>query len=76
MSSASNERIVKTPEPCGGRARVAGHRVHSALAYYFDHVEEIQQEIRSDRAFVEEFRRNHPSILDEKLGQESLKEAS
>src|SRR5258708_5662688 len=107
MAQAGNERIVQTPGTCGGRARIAGHRVrvqdivichehqgmtpdeivshiptitladvHTALAYYFDHVQEIQEEMRADRAYVEEFRRNHPSLLDEKLGREPSKEAS
>ena len=107
MVNTSNERIVKTPGTCGGRARIAGHRVrvqdiviwhehqgmtpdqivseipaitlsdvHSALAYYFDHVQEIQDEMRADEAFVEEFRGNHPSLLDAKLSKEPLKEAS
>ena len=107
MDRTSNERIVKTPGTCGGRARIAGHRVrvqdiviwhehqgmapdqivseiptltlsdvHSALAYYFDHVQEIQDEMRADETFVEEFRRNHPSLLDAKLSREPLKEAS
>ena len=49
---------------------------HSALAYYFDHVQEIQEEMRGDRAYAEEFRRNHPSILDAQLSQEPFKEAS
>lgn len=107
MEATTNARIVKTPETCGGRARIAGHRVrvqdiviwyehqgmtpdeivsqipsvtladvHGALAYYFDHVEEIQEELRADQAFAEEFRRNHPSLLDTKLGREPLQEAS
>src|SRR5438552_16666966 len=50
--------------------------VHSALAYYFDHVQEIQEDIRADRTFADEFLRNHPSLLDKKLKQEPLKEAS
>ena len=50
--------------------------VHNALAYYFDHVQEIQDEIRADDAYAEEFRRNHPSLLDAKLSREPLKEAS
>ncbi len=107
MENTSYERIVKTPGTCGGRARIAGHRVrvqdiviwheyqgmtpdqivseiptitlsdvHSALAYYFDHVQEIQDEMRADEAYVEDFRRNHPSLLDVKLRREPLKEAS
>lgn len=92
MSVVPNERIVKTPETCGGRARIAGQRirvqdiviwsehrgmtpdeivshfpsitladVHIALADYFDHVQEIQQEIRADQAYAEEMRQRHPS---------------
>jgi uncharacterized protein (DUF433 family) len=107
MAQASDERIVKTPGTCGGRARIVGHRVrvqdiviwhehqgmtpdeivshiptitladvHFALAYYFDHVQEIQTEMQADGAYAEEFRRNHPSPLEEKLGQEPLKQAS
>ena len=107
MAQAPNERIVKTPGTCGGRARIAGHRVrvqdiviwyehqgmtpdeivshiptitladvHTALAYYFDHVQEIQEEMRAAREYAEEFRRNHPSVLDTKLSQEPVKEAS
>ena len=107
MSVVPNERIVKTAETCGGRARIAGHRVrvqdvviwyeyqgmtpdeivshipaitladvHSALAYYFDHVQEIQEEIRADRDYTEEFFRKNPSMLDAKVKQEQLKEAS
>ena len=107
MEVTSNERIVKTPGTCGGRARISGHRVrvqdiviwhehqgmspdqivsqiptitlsdvHNALAYYFDHVQEIQDEMRADDAYVEEFRRNHPSLLDDKLRREPFKEAS
>ena len=40
--------------------------VHAALAYYFDHIEEIQEEIRAERAIVDEARRNHPSQVDAK----------
>ena len=50
--------------------------VHAALAYYFDHVEEIREEIQADRAYAEVFRRDHPSVLDEKLHQERLDAAS
>jgi uncharacterized protein (DUF433 family) len=107
LSVIPNQRIVKTPETCGGSARIDGHRVrvqdivtwyeyqgmtpdeivshipsitladvHSALAYYFDHVQEIQEEIRADREYADEFFRNNPSLLDAKLKQERLKEAS
>src|SRR6266487_6078077 len=105
MAQGPNERIVKTPGTCGGRARIAGHRVrvqdiviwyehqgmtpdeivsqiptitlsdvHTALAYYFDHVEEIQEEMRAERAFVEEMRQKNPSLVKAKLRQDRLEE--
>jgi len=50
--------------------------VHAGLSYYFGHIEEIQQEMREERAFAEEFRRSHPSMLEAKLRREGLEEAS
>lgn len=41
--------------------------VYAAIAYYFDHKEEIDGRIKEDDAFVEEFRRNNPGRLQEKL---------
>jgi uncharacterized protein (DUF433 family) len=103
----SSDRIVKTPGTCGGRARIAGHRVrvldivgwhehqgmspdeivaqfpsltladvHTALAYYFDHVEDIRAEMREERSIVEASRRDNPSLLQAKLKQSRLDEAS
>jgi len=46
--------------------------VHVALNYYFDHIEEIQKEMRVERAFEEEFRRTHSSLLEAKTRKESL----
>lgn len=93
--AATQERIVKTPETCGGRARIAGHRVrvmdiaiwhehqgmsadeivshvpsltladvHAALAYYFDHVDEIQLEMQAEKDMVESLHSKHPSRLE------------
>lgn len=41
--------------------------VHAALAYYFDHVEELREEIRREFEFADEFARNHPSPVQAKL---------
>ena len=41
--------------------------VHTAMAYYYDHRDEIDQSIAEDEAFAEAFRRNNPSLLQEKL---------
>lgn len=40
---------------------------HAALAYYFDHRDEIQRDIEEERRFVDEVRRSTPSPLQEKL---------
>lgn len=50
--------------------------VHAALAYYYDHREEIQEEIRAERAMAEEFRRETPSAVQAKLNRPSIQEAS
>lgn len=42
--------------------------VYAALAYYYDHREEIDRSIRADEEFIGELRQKTPSILREKLG--------
>ena len=37
--------------------------VHSALAYYFDHRDEIQQHIQDDGESVRQFRQTHPDSV-------------
>jgi uncharacterized protein (DUF433 family) len=39
--------------------------VHAALAYYYDHRDEVDQEIRESDQFVEQFRAGAPSVVDE-----------
>jgi uncharacterized protein (DUF433 family) len=39
--------------------------VHYALAYYFDHRDEIDREIREGEQFAERFRAGAPSIFEE-----------
>ncbi|MBI2908897.1 MAG: DUF433 domain-containing protein [Chloroflexi bacterium] len=41
--------------------------VHAALAYYWDHRDEIEHAIQEEDALVEEFRTSHASPLQEKL---------
>jgi uncharacterized protein (DUF433 family) len=49
--------------------------VHTALAYYYDHIEEIRAEMRREEEVADEFMRNNPSVLQAKLrkrmGEES-----
>jgi uncharacterized protein (DUF433 family) len=37
--------------------------IYAALAYYFDHREEIDTQIQEDEAFIEAMRRQTPSLL-------------
>ncbi|MCP5120437.1 MAG: DUF433 domain-containing protein [bacterium] len=37
--------------------------VHAALSYYFDHVDEIREEIRAEQVQVEQARRGTTSLL-------------
>jgi uncharacterized protein (DUF433 family) len=99
MSTTLNGHIEITPGVCGGRPRIAGHRirvqdvaiwhqhqgqsasdivsqfpqlslgdVHAALTYYFDHRDEIEQQIRDDEQFVADFKAAHgPGPLARKL---------
>lgn len=92
-----DQRIVKTPDICGGKPRINGHRItvqniaiwhdrlgwsvdeiaseykldladiYAALAYYFAHRETIDESIEEGKLFMEEIRRDHISILDQKL---------
>ena len=41
--------------------------VHAALAYYWDHRDEIEEAIAGEHTLVEEFRRGHIGPLREKL---------
>jgi uncharacterized protein (DUF433 family) len=41
--------------------------VHAALAYYFDHREEIDTRMAEDQAFAEALRARTPSLRDQKL---------
>jgi uncharacterized protein (DUF433 family) len=92
-----DQHIEITPGVCGGKPRIAGHRitvqdiaiwherlgrtadeicsdydisladVYAALAYYFDHREEIDAKIAQDEAFVAALRASTSSPLQEKL---------
>jgi uncharacterized protein (DUF433 family) len=37
-------------------------QIHAALAYYYDHLSEIETSIRADEAFIEELKQRQPPI--------------
>ncbi len=98
MQRGTVAHIEATPGICGGRPRIAGHRiriqdiavwheswgmtpdeivsehpgitladVHAALAYYHDHREDIESDMREDEATVARARKSNPSKLVKKL---------
>lgn len=104
MTAISSEHIQITPGVCGGKPRIAGHRirvqdiviwyehqgmspdeivyhypsitladVHAALAYYYDHLEEIRQQIHDSEAFAAKLADESPSVLQRKLKERNVK---
>jgi uncharacterized protein (DUF433 family) len=104
MTTVISEHIQITPSVCGGKPRIAGHRirvqdiaiwyehlnmspdeiiyhypsitladVHAALAYYYDHLDEIRQDIRESEAFVSQLAAQTPSILQRKLKERNVR---
>jgi uncharacterized protein (DUF433 family) len=47
-------------EICREHPGVTLSQVHAALAYYYDHRDEIHQDIDAEQRAVEDFRRQHP----------------
>jgi uncharacterized protein (DUF433 family) len=97
------EHIEITSGVCGGKPRIAGHRikvqdiaicyerlsmspaeivsdypsinladVHAALAYYYDHRDEINHQIEAGERFAEEMRAKNPSVLQQKLRERGM----
>ena len=87
MDKTIATHIEITPGVCGGKPRIAGHRirvqdvvvwsehcgltpdeivsrypqltlgdVHAALAYYFDHLDEVRRDMQEDDQFVAELK--------------------
>jgi hypothetical protein len=46
--------------------------VHAALAYYWDHREDIERAIAEEHTLVEELRRSYTNPLQEKLKRRAL----
>ena len=55
--------------------QIALSDIHAALAYYFDHREEIDRQIKEDHDFIEEMRKRHRSPLQGKLAEIRARDA-
>ena len=62
-----HERLGKTADEIASEYDLTLADVHAALAYYFDHREDIDARIVEDRAFAEALRARTPSLRDQKL---------
>lgn len=68
-------KLGMTPEEIAGNYDLPLAAVYAAMAYYYDHRQEIDERARQDQLFVEEYQRQHPSRLQAKL-QENKKLAT
>jgi uncharacterized protein (DUF433 family) len=50
-------------EICDAYPGITLAQVHAALAYYYDHREEILAEIEADNRHAEDFKRQHPESV-------------
>jgi uncharacterized protein (DUF433 family) len=62
-----HERLGKSADEIAAEYDLTLADVHAALAYYFDHREEIDARMAEDRAFAEALRARTPSLRDQKL---------
>ncbi|HLG16107.1 MAG TPA: DUF433 domain-containing protein [Blastocatellia bacterium] len=62
-----HERMGKSPDEIADEYDLTLADVYAALAYYFDHREEVDQSIAESAAFVEALRQTTPSKLIQKL---------
>jgi uncharacterized protein (DUF433 family) len=60
-------RLGQSLEEIAGKYDLPLAALYAAMAYYYDHQEEIDRSIAEDRAFAEAFRQNNPSPLLAKL---------
>lgn len=62
-----HEALGKTVEQIADEYDLGLADVHAALAFYFDHREQVDKEIAADAAFVQALRAQTPSKLEQKL---------
>ncbi|MBI4785889.1 MAG: DUF433 domain-containing protein [Chloroflexi bacterium] len=63
-----HERMGLSADEIATRYGITLGDVFAALAYYYDHRDELDESIRADDAFVNELRGRTPSKIKEKIG--------
>jgi uncharacterized protein (DUF433 family) len=64
---AWNIILKMSPEEIAASHDLSLAEVHSALAYYYDHREQIDLLQQEDEEYVEQMKKANPSLLQEKL---------
>lgn len=62
-----HRRLGRALEEIAGTYDLSLAAVYAAMAYYYDHKDEIDQSLEQEAALAEAFRQNNPSRLREKL---------
>lgn len=60
-------RLGQSLAEIAGKYDLALAATHAAMAYYYDHRDEIDRSIDEDRIFAEAFRNAYPSLLQERM---------
>ena len=60
-------RLGQSLAEIAGKYEVSLAAIHAAMAYYYDHRNDVDQSIEEDRAFAEAFRHANPSLLQERM---------
>ncbi len=68
-----HERLGRSADEIATEYDLTLADVYAALAYYFDHREEIDRSIEESNAFVEALRKQTPSKLQQKLRAQGLR---
>ena len=62
-----HRRLGRALEEIAGTYDLPLAAVYEAMAYYYDHKDEIEQSLDEEEALAEAFKKNNPSRLREKL---------
>jgi len=62
-----HRRLGRALEEIAGTYDLSLAAVYEAMAYYYDHKDEIDHSLNEEEALAEAFRKNNPSRLREKL---------
>ena len=60
-------RLGLSLEQIVGKYQLDPAAVHAAMAYYYDHKDELDRRIAEDESYFDAFRRQNPSRLQDKL---------